>query len=1419
VGDTGIRGSCILVGDQFSAWIPHAGFLGLKIVGILLKSNKLLSLIEAKFGDQCDVQVGEWHLSNMMADVVLVDGPADPGTLDVATRSGARLVLSTTRTRSRRKQPEGTGWKQVARERISHQFVGGITEKIVDLTIHQPSTASTIQAGDALPQAVPRDASTVLSLAEHAKFFRPAPTPEIVDPLRCINLGSEAKPIYHGRGLLPAALDRNTWVLTPFLYSPKAKREWGLRRLGIQETLACVDFPDDWAKALSETGADREFAEVQPPMACFVSGATRWLNSLFVSDNEGGSRFTSNTVPSEKELDSGATNCETLHPLFSSKIERRRNKAVEDASKYGTKDIIKKCHRMSDEEEDEWPQSCVKRAKLAPTKNEIANNSDATKTHLTTPAPKSKTQIKRLKRQNRKRHRNSLLLAVSLIEGPVTVTDEEEDEGIPVFKDAEELFPDGASGFVPCKNQSPVSPAVVSPDKFSSNQEDELKSTAEAIREQKAVKADGAAVPKHLWEENLFNKNPKWNAHKGRFRRACEVLRTGMLSYWKTLVRRSLVNWIALRYPSIDTGHSKKISLVKRMPPQGRGRVRWREYDWNPKVRERKFPSFTGEVTQKFMWEKEGLKAYSDWWHSRMKIASWDLIPGIDAVARAANASWFEWDDGSRPFHWRWPEFYQKIIRDGLQVHFKSTKPKFKRPQAGTKSPDMLKRMREKLDKVRKRRYIAPGFVSSLTSFFAVPKGADDIRMVYDASVSGLNDSIWVPRFPLPTIKTHLRAVEEGTYMADLDVGEMFLNFVLHSDLRALCGVDLTLYGGSIDEFQLVAWEVWQRAAMGLKPSPYQAVQGMMIAEEIIKGNELDKDNPFRWDAVRMNLPGSKNYDPSLPWVSKIRKGEKLIACDLVIFVDDLRVTGPTREECWKAGQRAAQILNHLGLQDAPRKRRGASQAPGPWTGTILRTDLDGVFVFVSQEKWDKGKAQVEEVISMIEEDPHRLNHKRLEQVRGFLQYIMQTYSGMTPYIIGFHLTIDGWRENRAPSGWRKKEGPKQKESNSKGDGGVREEMLRMEAALGETEGSLGLSPTNVDPPKYVQAVPRFLPDLKALRALMEGDKPPLKRARCSKMATAVYSFVDASGRGFGSTFQVGSEVFFQYGQWPDRISEAESSNWRELANLVESLEAEVRDRGLTDCEIFLFTDNTTAEAAYWKGTSKSERLFELVLRLRLLEIRNDLIIHVIHVAGTRMQAQGTDGISRGDKSMGVMRGIPMEEFCPLHKTAFERSPNLKAWLTAATKLLDPVFLEPKDWFLQGQGSGNYIWSPAPAAADVVVEQLGKARHKRPSSLHLVVAPRLMTGRWRRHMTRECDFYFKIPAGACSLWDAAQFEPVLIFVCLPFEIARPNFQIRQRLLEEFHRALLRDGLWKGTGKRGGDILRQLLLRARALCAM
>jgi len=60
------------------------------------------------------------------------------------------------------------------------------------------------------------------------------------------------------------------------------------------------------------------------------------------------------------------------------------------------------------------------------------------------------------------------------------------------------------------------------------------------------------------------------------------------------------------------------------------------------------------------------------------------------------------------------------------------------------------------------------------------------------------------------------------------------------------------------------------------------------------------------------------------------------------------------------------------------------------------------------------------------------------------------------------------------------------------------------------------------------------------------------------------------------------------------------------------------------------------------------------VLRLRKLEMEASLCLHVIHVAGTRMIHQGTDGLPRGLLTAGVFAADPMKLHLPLHLTAHE---------------------------------------------------------------------------------------------------------------------------------------------------------------------
>ena len=104
-----------------------------------------------------------------------------------------------------------------------------------------------------------------------------------------------------------------------------------------------------------------------------------------------------------------------------------------------------------------------------------------------------------------------------------------------------------------------------------------------------------------------------------------------------------------------------------------------------------------------------------------------------------------------------------------------------------------------------------------------------------------------------------------------------------------------------------------------------------------------------------MNFPGSKGGDPSRPWVYKLRLDDGKIACNVVIYVDDLRITGPTCEEAWAACKRVANYLSWLGIQHSPRKRRDASRTAGAWEGSVFFTTEKELVVLITEEKWKRG--------------------------------------------------------------------------------------------------------------------------------------------------------------------------------------------------------------------------------------------------------------------------------------------------------------------------------------------------------------------------------------------------------------------------------------------------------------------------------
>ena len=195
---------------------------------------------------------------------------------------------------------------------------------------------------------------------------------------------------------------------------------------------------------------------------------------------------------------------------------------------------------------------------------------------------------------------------------------------------------------------------------------------------------------------------------------------------------------------------------------------------------------------------------------------------------------------------------------------------------------------------------------------------------------------------------------------------------------------------------------------MGLKSSPHGCIEMQALAEEVIRGNPADRRNPFYYDKVILNLPGSQNYNPAKAWLYKFHSDAKAVACDVVTYVDDLRLTGSTRERCRAICHLISTRFAYLGIQDALRKCSDPSPNAGVWTGSSTQTMEGMISVSCTQEKWEKAKAYIRDIQQRVQQG-EALPFKVLEQQRDFLVYISRTYPLMVPNLKGIHLTLDSW--------------------------------------------------------------------------------------------------------------------------------------------------------------------------------------------------------------------------------------------------------------------------------------------------------------------------------------------------------------------------------------------------------------------------
>ena len=133
-----------------------------------------------------------------------------------------------------------------------------------------------------------------------------------------------------------------------------------------------------------------------------------------------------------------------------------------------------------------------------------------------------------------------------------------------------------------------------------------------------------------------------------------------------------------------------------------------------------------------------------------------DLAEGVEALIQVGKSSFWGWDDGSNILFWMWPKDIRRECKDGCELFVKGRIPQFTKKQRMPVDELVYEMVNKKTEKLQNSSYITSGTVLSLTSFFHVPKGDSDIRLVYELIACDLNEALWAPKFWMPSAENVL---------------------------------------------------------------------------------------------------------------------------------------------------------------------------------------------------------------------------------------------------------------------------------------------------------------------------------------------------------------------------------------------------------------------------------------------------------------------------------------------------------------------------------------------------------------------------------------------------------------------------------------------------------------------------------------
>ena len=164
--------------------------------------------------------------------------------------------------------------------------------------------------------------------------------------------------------------------------------------------------------------------------------------------------------------------------------------------------------------------------------------------------------------------------------------------------------------------------------------------------------------------------------------------------------------------------------------------------------------------------------------------------------------------------------------------------------------------------------------------------------------------------------------------------------------------------------------------------------------------------------------------------------------------------------------------------------------------------------------------------------------------------------------------------------------------------------------------------------------------------------------------------------------------------------------------------------------------------------------------------MKSDLIVHVIHVAGTQMKKLGIDVLSRGEFLEEFIAVKYHLDMLPLDVGALHRAIRLEKWIRNWWGCQPLVKLYHVGCFAEGKVSEIYLWSPSPAAMDTAMEMIPEASQNRPYVLHIIFFLCLMKNFWRKALKKDSDFIFNTFTWL-SVWPNTCHDPLCIAIIVP----------------------------------------------------